>query len=118
MQNTFPIVIKAAKSNQISQITENCSSPLNTSPFYHHKKRGKQKQKLFSCDTGNIFYTPDWLVGFFFSFLFHFLFNPSNPINQHFFKGNYFKRTTFLIAWIEATFLPKIVNTDLKPFKA
>lgn len=39
------MVTKAAKSNQISQITENCGSPLNISPFYYLKEEGgKQKQ--------------------------------------------------------------------------
>lgn len=105
------MVTKAAKSNQISQITENCGSPLNISPFYYLKEEGgKQKQtrkKRSCCNTGNNIFTH--LIGWLgLVFLSHFLFNPNNPTNQHFLKGNYFKWTTLLIAWISPTLPPKL----------
>lgn len=74
---------------QISQITEDCSSPLNTLPCTTLKEGGKRNKKPFSCDTGNTIHFTfliGWL-GFFFllfsfllSFIYSFFLIKTNPL--------------------------------------
>lgn len=60
-KNTFPTVTKAAKSNQISQITER-----QFSIQYIGMCSPIMRKKMFSCDTGNLFYIPNKVARLFF----------------------------------------------------